>query len=91
MLVLGIIPALGLMFGTWLVVPESPRWLISTSKNKQALQVLKQIRESEIQAVTELEEVQMLVEHDKKINEEKTSIAGMLLSEKFVLLLNYLS
>uniref|UniRef100_A0A1I8BXI3 MFS domain-containing protein n=1 Tax=Meloidogyne hapla TaxID=6305 RepID=A0A1I8BXI3_MELHA len=84
MFVLGILPALGLMFGTWLVVPESPRWLISTSKTKQALEVLKQIRESEIQAINELEEVQQLVEHDRKINEEKMSIAEMLMSERWI-------
>ena len=82
MLVLGIIPALGLMFGTWLVVPESPRWLISTSKTKQALEVLKQIRESEIQAINELEEVEKLVEYDRKINEQQMDILTMLLSER---------
>ncbi|CAK5033532.1 unnamed protein product [Meloidogyne enterolobii] len=84
MLVLGVIPALGLMFGTWLVVPESPRWLISTSKTKQALEVLKQIREGEIQAINELEEVEKLVEYDKKINEEKMDILTMLLSERWI-------
>nr|CAD2159540.1 unnamed protein product [Meloidogyne enterolobii] len=84
MLVLGVIPALGLMFGTWLVVPESPRWLISISKTKQALEVLKQIREGEIQAINELEEVEKLVEYDKKINEEKMDILTMLLSERWI-------
>ncbi|KAF7632959.1 MFS domain-containing protein [Meloidogyne graminicola] len=84
MLMLGIIPSLILLFGTWLIIPESPRWLISKSKNKKALEILKQIRENEIQAINELEQIEELVENDKKLNEEKMSIITIFLNEKWL-------
>lgn len=69
MLVLGIVPAFGLLLGTWAVVPESPRWLIATDRYEQALSVLKSIRSSEAQAKNELEEVNQLVEEDRKLHD----------------------
>lgn len=55
MLVIAALPAIFLFFGM-IKVPESPRWLASKGRNKEALDVLRQIRE-ENRAKLELNEI----------------------------------
>ncbi|KKI88421.1 major facilitator transporter [Bacillus sp. SA1-12] len=56
MLAIASLPAIFLFFGM-LRVPESPRWLVSKGKNRDALSVLLKIRE-EKQAQSELNEIE---------------------------------
>ncbi|MFP7223929.1 sugar porter family MFS transporter [Priestia filamentosa] len=65
MLVLSILPSAFLFFGM-LRVPESPRWLVSKGKNKDALHVLKQIREDK-RAEKELTEIETAYAEDASI------------------------
>ncbi|MBN9747958.1 MFS transporter [Amycolatopsis sp. A1MSW2902] len=64
MLVIATLPAVVLWFGM-LVMPESPRWLVSKDRFADALAVLKQVR-SEQRATAELDEVRRLALEDKK-------------------------
>ncbi|KAI1729513.1 sugar transporter domain-containing protein [Ditylenchus destructor] len=70
MLLLAVIPAIGLLFGLLFAgVPESPRWLASHGFDKEALNVLKQIRKSEAVAVEELADVnKMAQEEDQQMS-----------------------
>jgi len=65
MLLICAIPAL-LLFVSMLIVPESPRWLISKGKKKEALHVLKQIRD-ENRAKNEYIEIEAAVERDSAL------------------------
>ncbi len=56
MLAIAALPAIFLFFGM-LKVPESPRWLVSKGKNRDALSVLLKVRE-EKQAQSELNEIE---------------------------------
>ncbi|HEY3425011.1 MAG TPA: sugar porter family MFS transporter [Negativicutes bacterium] len=60
MLVIASLPAVVLWFGM-LVMPESPRWLVSKGQMDKALKVLQKVRE-EKQAQKELKEIEELVE-----------------------------
>ncbi|TFH58361.1 sugar porter family MFS transporter [Peribacillus frigoritolerans] len=57
MLFIASLPAIFLFFGM-LKVPESPRWLVSKGRNKDALRVLQKIR-NEKQAKSELKEIEV--------------------------------
>lgn len=75
---LGIVPAVALLLGTWAVVPESPRWLIASDRQEEALQVLRTIRASESRARAELEEVQLAVLEDRKLHRDVQSVRQLL-------------
>jgi len=66
MLVIAAIPAVVLFFGM-LRVPESPRWLVSKGREKEALSVLKKIR-TEKRAEAELEEIYETIQKEKEID-----------------------
>ncbi|WP_081415286.1 sugar porter family MFS transporter [Ectobacillus panaciterrae] len=70
MLVLCAIPAL-VLFVSMLIVPESPRWLASKGKNREALRVLEQIRD-EKRAKVEFNEIEAAVKKESGL--EKASI-----------------
>ena len=63
MLIVASLPAIVLFIGM-LRVPESPRWLVSQSRNEDAHRVLKQIRQ-EKDAQKELTEIRDSYEHEK--------------------------
>ncbi|GGW71582.1 sugar porter family MFS transporter [Streptomyces caelestis] len=64
MLVVATLPAVVLWFGM-LVMPESPRWLVSRSRFGEALEVLRQVR-SQARAEAELKEVSALAVKDEQ-------------------------
>lgn len=66
MLLIAALPAVVLFFGM-LRVPESPRWLASKGREKEALNVLKTIR-SEERAEKELVEINKILQKEKEIN-----------------------
>ena len=70
MLSVASLPAVVLWLGM-LVMPESPRWLVSKGKLGEALNVLKRVREEE-RATAELNEIQELV--DAKAHLKKASV-----------------
>ena len=88
MLSLGLLPAIGLLLGTWAVVPESPRWLISVSRNEQALEVLEQIRSSETEAKAELDDIREVVEEDRRRTQDSLkagdSPIGQFINERLI-------
>jgi SP family galactose:H+ symporter-like MFS transporter len=53
---LAAIPSIGLVIGMW-ILPDSPRWLISKSKVKQAKQVLQRVR-TDANVMPEITEIQ---------------------------------
>ncbi|KAL3103280.1 hypothetical protein niasHS_002466 [Heterodera schachtii] len=81
MLVLAIVPAFVLLFGTWAFVPESPRWLMASNRHNEAFEVLKSIRTNEEQAKAELEEVQQLIDEDRKLHQNET--ISQIISERW--------
>ncbi|WP_349436966.1 sugar porter family MFS transporter [Pararhizobium sp. A13] len=63
MLVVAVLPAIVLLLGM-LRMPESPRWLSSQNREKEALAVLKQIR-GPARAEAEMAEIYMLAKEEK--------------------------
>lgn len=57
MLFLATLPAIALFFGM-MRMPESPRWMILKGSISEALDVLKKLRSSEIEAIAELNEIE---------------------------------
>lgn len=64
MLLVAVLPAIALLVGM-IFLPESPRWLISQSRNEDALGVLKQVRSKE-RAEAEIAEVALLAEEEQQ-------------------------
>src|SRR5215217_4977617 len=64
MLLVAALPAIALFVGM-LRMPESPRWLVHTGRDRDALEVLKQVRSPE-RAEAELAEVHELAEEEKQ-------------------------
>jgi sugar porter (SP) family MFS transporter len=64
MLVIAALPAIALFVGM-LRMPESPRWLVLKGRDRDALEVLKQVRSPE-RAEAELAEVHELAEEEKQ-------------------------
>ena len=64
MLLVAVLPAFVLFFGM-LRMPESPRWLVSKGRDREALDVLRQVRSPE-RAQAELDEVHALAEEEKQ-------------------------
>ncbi|MBM7646568.1 major inositol transporter-like SP family MFS transporter [Scopulibacillus daqui] len=73
MLVIASLPAVILWFGM-LIVPESPRWLVSKGKIGEALRVLSQIRE-EKRAELELKEIKQALTRESET--EKAAIKDL--------------
>ncbi|MBG9819686.1 major facilitator transporter [Bacillus safensis] len=73
MLPIAAIPAIILFFGM-LKVPESPRWLVTKGKNKEALQVLHRIR-SKGAAKTELLEIENA--YREEVNLDKATLKDL--------------
>lgn len=83
-----LIPAAIFFFGS-LLIPESPRWLVSVGKEAEAKTVLQKIRASEQESIAELTEITETVKNSVRINGlsyfinnkffRKTVILGMLL------------
>ncbi|MFJ5963214.1 sugar porter family MFS transporter [Bacillus sp. NPDC093026] len=66
MLPIAAIPAIVLFFGM-LTVPESPRWLVTKGKNKEALHVLERIR-TKGSAGAELQEIENAYKEEVEVN-----------------------
>lgn len=64
MLLVAVLPAFVLFFGM-LRMPESPRWLVHKGRDREALDVLRQVRSPE-RAQAELDEVHALAEEEKQ-------------------------
>ena len=64
MLVIASLPAVVLWAGM-LVMPESPRWLVSKGRIGDALSILQKVREEQ-RAQAELKEIQLTVEEERK-------------------------
>jgi MFS transporter, SP family, solute carrier family 2 (myo-inositol transporter), member 13 len=56
MLGLAVVPGLIMFYGFW-KLPESPRWLALQGRTKTALEVLTSLRESDQEAIDELQEI----------------------------------
>lgn len=52
-----LVPGVLFVIGTF-IVPKSPKWLAYKGRNDEALQVLKQIRATDVEAVQELKDIQ---------------------------------
>lgn len=64
MLSVAAVPAVVLFFGM-MKVPESPRWLVSKGKVSEALAVLKKIRKTDAHAISELNDIQDIINAEK--------------------------
>jgi SP family myo-inositol transporter-like MFS transporter 13 len=74
MLGLAAVPSFTMMVG-FLFLPESPRWLAMNGRTKQALHVLKSIRDSDDQAQVEMDEiVSALPEHNEDRDDDEEEI-----------------
>lgn len=69
MLIVAVLPAIALLIGM-LWMPGSPRWLVSQKRDKEALEVLQQVRSPE-RSLAEMEEVKALA-----MQEEQSSLGG---------------
>ena len=69
MLVIAAFPAILLFLGM-LIMPESPRWLVSKRKNEEALVVLRKIRKED-QAKSELKEIQTAFDEEAEIKKPR--------------------
>ncbi|KAL7532190.1 hypothetical protein ACHAWF_004046 [Thalassiosira exigua] len=65
MLGLAIVPSLVMLVG-FVFLPESPRWLVMANRTDAALSVLSSIRDTDEEAVEELEEIRKAIATDKK-------------------------
>ncbi|MDR0885300.1 MAG: sugar porter family MFS transporter [Clostridiales Family XIII bacterium] len=73
MLVIATLPAIALWLGM-MIVPESPRWLASTGKLANAIDVLKQVRDAAY-VQDEIDEIKIAIQEEKDM--EKSSIKDL--------------
>lgn len=68
MLFLATLPAIALFFGM-MRMPESPRWMILKGLLSDALDVLKKLRSSEIEAIAELNEIEDSIKQETMVKQ----------------------